>query len=157
MADVGHRGVVVQRDGDRSDLAAGQIDGGVVGTGEAEDRHEVPGAQGVLGVVIPVGRDRAQACPQCAIRNGVEPGQQPYLRASGHGNELLGAFGERGPLAVSQQGSLDDFGKPQPGFGGRLEYAGQWHTLGELRLSPHHPGDSLLPIFLEPGAGGVGS
>ncbi|SKS61738.1 Uncharacterised protein [Mycobacteroides abscessus subsp. abscessus] len=99
-------------------MDACQVDSGVVDTGEAEHRDEVPGPYRSDGIVVPGGGQRTGHAPQLSVGDGLELGQWAQRRtAGGVCDELLDSVPERRTVRVPVHDRGDHLGETQTGLG----------------------------------------
>ena len=138
----------LQRNGHRADQDQRHVDSRVVDAGEAQRTDPIAGPHRM--VACQGGRDRADAVPQLAVGDGLEPGQQldgcaARLRSLTNSD---GALPERGAVRIALHHRSHELRQSQPGLldrrGDRLAGPG----VGELLVGGVQIGDAARePLF----------
>lgn len=107
------RGTGLERNAHRTRADARQIHHGVLGAWGTENRDEVTGAHGVVGVVAPLGGHRGDTFPQFAIGECVEPFQEAQRGAARVRvcDRLRGTLAQGGAVCVSLHHCGHEVGK----------------------------------------------
>ncbi|CPU47491.1 Uncharacterised protein [Mycobacteroides abscessus] len=106
-----HRCVVLQWDRDRTIHEGGQIQGDVVGTGEADGGDEVAGAHGNV-AMLPLREDGRDVFQELPIGDGFKGREQPIDRAAGGGvdHRLAGPETHHRALRVTAEQRVEYLG-----------------------------------------------
>ena len=140
----------LQRNGHRAQLDQRHVDGRVVHTREAQHTDAVAWLDRMPRAVGQCAGDRADALPQLAIRDGLEPGQK--LKRSAAGLRICGevdsAFSDRRPLRIGPHDGAHDPRQPQPGLLDRCGQCLDGPGIGELGVGGVQIGDAARePLF----------
>jgi hypothetical protein len=101
----------------QTEIGAHQVDSQVVGPGETHGGDKVARIHRPSLIAAPRGHDRAHPCPQVAIADGLEAGQQPRGGAASRRveHQLARALPKCGPMFIACDQRLQQWGQPKPG------------------------------------------